>query len=332
MSGGQDRPPSVCVVGVGYWGKNLARNFAELGALAAIVDMNTGAAAAVSSQTGAEVRTLDAVLGDPQIEGVVIATRAESHYAVAEAALAAGKHVFVEKPLVLDEAEGAALISQAENGGRVLMVGHLLRYHPLFRRMLDLARGGDFGALRYVYSDRLSLGKIRTEEDVVMSFAPHDISMVLALAGEEPADVAAQGAAFVTPGIADIGALQLRFPSGLRADIRVSWMHYKKLQQIVAVCDRASIVFEDSEPDWGRKLSVIEHSVDRDDGMVTPRRGEARFIELPYAEPLKEECRHFLDSIANSSPPLTDGREGRAVLRVLQRAGAAMREAARRCA
>lgn len=315
----------VAVVGVGYWGRNLARNFAELGALSAVVDSNAEQAQAVSAQTGARILTLEQALADEAVHGVAIATRAETHFAIAEQAIAAGRHVFVEKPLVLDIGQADRLIAQAKSADVTLMVGHLLRYHPVFQRMLDIVAGGELGQLRYVYSDRMSLGKIRSEEDVLWSFSPHDLSMVLALAGEEPVDVSAQGAAIVQPGIADFATLQLTFGSGLKADIRASWLHYRKVQQIVAVCDRGSIVFEDSAADWNRKLAIYPHEIERDAaGLPAPSRGEMRYVEVPHAEPLKEECRHFLGCIARDHAPRTDGVEGRAVLDVLQRASAAM--------
>ncbi len=309
----------VAVVGVGYWGKNIARSFAELGALGAIVDTNAAIAEPVAAQTGAPIRPLDDVLADPAIAGIAIATRAETHYALASLALAAGKHVFVEKPLVLDEGEADRLIAQANDAGRVLMVGHLLRYHPLFRRMLEIIRSGEHGALRYVYSDRMSLGKIRTEEDVLWSFAPHDISMVLAIAGAEPVAVTAQGKGWVDPAISDYATAQLTFADGLKADIRTTWLSYKKVQQCVAICDRATIVFEDSEKEWGRKLAIHPHDVVTEAGLPVPKRGEMAFVDVPQAEPLKAECAHFLECLAGAKP-LTDGEEGRAVLRVLQRA------------
>ena len=318
--------PKVAVVGVGYWGKNLARNFAELGSLGAVVDANLVAGEQVSAQTGAPSRTFAEVLADGAIHGVAIATRAETHYEIATAALASGKHVFVEKPLVLNEAEADALIEQAAGVGRVLMVGHLLRYHPVFRRMLAIVGSGELGDLRFIYSDRMSLGKIRTEEDVLWSFAPHDLSMVLALAGEEPVNVQAQGCAFTGPTIADVATMQLAFTKGLRAEIRSSWMNYRKVQQIVAICDRGTVVFEDSQPDWSKKLAVHKHAIELVEGAPTPVRGEASFVEVPHAEPLKQECAHFVDCMAGEALPLTDGSEGRAVLRALQRATESMKE------
>ena len=311
---------NVAVVGVGYWGRNLARNFAELGALAAVVDTNEDAMAQIAASLGSTARTFDDVLADPTIEGLAIATRAETHHEVAKRALKAGKHVFVEKPMVLNEHEADDLIALAAEHKRVLMVGHLLRYHPVFRSMLELVRSGEFGQLRYVHSDRMSLGKIRTEEDVLWSFSPHDISMVLALAGQEPCEVTAQGAGFINPAIADIVTLQMAFPDGIKAGVRASWMHYRKSQLIAAVCDTATIVFEDSEPEWERKLAIHEHRVEHDTGIPIPQRGEMRYVEVARAEPLKLECDHFLTSVRNCAEPLTNGREGRAVLRVLQRA------------
>lgn len=316
--------PRVAVIGVGYWGRNLARNFAELGALASVVDTDESAARDIASATRSSPATLEQVLADPTIAGVAIATTAITHFALASAALRAGKHVYVEKPLVLDQKDADALIALAEECGRILMVGHLLRYHPLFQRMLDAVKSGEHGALRYIHSDRLSFGKVRTEEDVMWSFAPHDISMVLALVGEEPAQVTAQGAAFINPGIADVATTQLTFPSGVKADIKVSWINYCKVQRIAAVCDDATLVFEDSQPEWSRKLSVHEHMIDRSAGKRVPERGAVHHLEVAIAEPLKCECQHFLDRISDGHQPLTDAREGRAVLRVLQLASAEM--------
>lgn len=318
------RSPQVAVVGVGYWGKNLARNFAELGALAAVVDNHPATAADVAAACNVSARSFDEVLSDAEIDGVAIATRAETHHQLASRALEAGKDVFVEKPLVLDASEADALISQAEGLGRVLMVGHLLRYHPIFERMLELVGSGKFGGLRYVASERLSLGKIRTEEDVLWSFAPHDISMVLALAGEAPAGVTAQGAAFINPSINDFVTAQLAFPGGLKAELRASWMHYRKVQRLTAICDNATLVFEDSEPEWSRKLAIHAHSVTEQNGVPIPSRGEVSYVEVGRAEPLKLECTHFLDCIAGRARPRTDGSEGKDVLRVLRQATEAM--------
>jgi predicted dehydrogenase len=314
----------VAVVGVGYWGRNIARSFASLGNLGAIVDNNPVQAEEVSKALGIPKRSLHDVLMDPKIAGVAIATRAETHFAIAKAAIDAGKHVFVEKPLVLDLKEAETLISQAKATGRTLMVGHLLRYHPLFRKMGEIVLSGKYGRMRHIYSDRMSLGKIRTEEDVLWSFAPHDISMVLALAGEEPQEVFASGSAFINTGIADFASLNMQFANGLVADIRTTWISHRKLQQCVAICDHASIVFEDSEKQWDKKLSIHSHQVTIENGLPVPKRQEVEYVTAPESEPLKEECQHFLDCLAGAKP-LTDGTEGRAVLRILQLASDSMK-------
>lgn len=317
--------PRVAQLGVGYWGKNLARNFAEIGALAAIMELDPTLSATASATLGVPAVSLDEALADPMIDAISVATRAETHFTFAHRALEAGKHVFVEKPLVLDPAQADTLIALATEKKRVLMVGHLLRYHPKFAHMLELVRSGRYGPLRYVYSDRLSLGKIRTEENVLWSFAPHDISMILALAGEEPIAVTAQGMAMIDPAIEDWSTVQLTFPSGVRGEIRTSWLHYAKVQKIVAVCRDASIVFEDSAADWDCKLAVHPYAIAIENGLPVPKRGEAIYPDTPFAEPLKLECQHFISCIVEDRAPLTDASEGKAVLKVLQAAESSMK-------
>jgi len=319
--------PRVAQLGVGYWGKNLARNFSEIGALAAVMELDPALAQTASSTLGVPAISFEDALADPSIDAISVATRAETHFQFARRAIEAGKHVFVEKPLVLDLAEADTLIAIAAAADRVLMVGHLLRYHPKFAHMLDIIRSGEYGPLQYVYSDRLSLGKIRTEENVLWSFAPHDISMILALTGEEPSIVTAQGSAMVDPAIEDWSTVQLAFPSGVKGEIRTSWLHYAKVQKIVAICRDASIVFEDSAAEWDRKLAVHPYAVAVENGIPVPKRGETLYPATDFAEPLKLECAHFVSCIAQGNAPLTDAAEGKAVLRVLQAAEAAMKTA-----
>lgn len=315
----------IAQVGCGYWGRNLARNLAEIGALGAVVDGNPATAAAMSAQHGAPVLDLDAALADPSIQGIALATPAETHAPLAARALAAGKHVFVEKPMALTAAECRAMIADADKAGRILMVGHLLQYHPVFGALRDLVRGGGIGALRYVYSNRLSLGKFRIEEDVLWSFAPHDISMILALAGRPVTSVAAQGAGFVTAGLADMATCQLGFEGGLRAHVFVSWSHPFKEQRLVAVGETGMAVFEDSQPDWDRKLAIWRHRIDTAGPVPVPTAAPAEHIAVPRGEPLGTECREFVSAIRDGRRPRTDGAEGLAVIDVLERASAAMR-------
>ena len=314
----------VAQVGCGYWGKNLARNFAEIGALGAVVDGNPQVAAAMSAQHGAPVRTLDEVLADPAIAGIAFATPAETHAGLAARALAAGKHVYVEKPMALTAAECRAMIADAARAGRVLMVGHLLQYHPVFAALRDLVASDGIGGLRYLYSNRLSLGKFRVEEDVLWSFAPHDISMILALANRPVAEVSAQGAAFVTPGVSDMATCQIGFEGGLRAHVFASWSHPFKEQRLVAVGETGMAVFEDSAPDWDRKLALYRHRIDSSGPVPVPTAAPADYVAVPKGEPLKEECREFVAAIREGRAPRTDGAEGLAVIDVLERASAAM--------
>lgn len=311
-------------VGCGYWGKNLARNFAELGVLNAVVDGNAATADAMAASTGARVATFDEILADSNIHAVSFATPAETHHALAMRALEAGKHVFVEKPLALDPAEAVELIETARRLDKRLMVGHLLQYHPVFREMRARIASGAIGKLTYVYSNRMSLGKFRTEENVLWSFAPHDVSMVLSLAGSQPVSVTAQGAAIVTPGIEDWCTVQLAFADGLKAHVQTSWLHPFKEQRLVAIGTDGMMVFEDSAPSWDDKLKIYRHVIDTTGAVPVPTAATGEQIIVAKSEPLRSECQHFLDCILSGETPRTDGEEGLAVLNVLRRASSCL--------
>lgn len=307
-------------VGCGYWGKNLARNFAQLGALHAVVDDNPATAAAMAAEHGALAMTFGSVLEDSNIQAVSLATPAPQHAQMALAALNAGKHVFVEKPLALEVEEARQLVDAAQRTGQILMVGHLLQYHPIFIALCEIVKNGELGNLRHIYSNRLSFGKIRVEENVLWSFAPHDVSMVLALAGEMPHDVKAEGSSFVTQNVADNAICHLHFPSGITAHINVSWMHPFKEHRLVVVGDKAMAAFEDSQPDWSKRLAIYRNHVDHAGAFPLAVKGSVEFVEVASAEPLKEECGHFLDCIQTGNAPRTDGAEGLRVLDVLRQA------------
>ena len=308
----------LAVIGCGYWGKNLARNFAELGALAAIVDPNPETAKFHAEAHGVEAMDMARILSDPSIDGVVIAAPAELHKALALEAIAAGKHVYVEKPLALSVQDGEIMAKAAKAAGVTLMVGHLLQYHPIFAHLREMVKAGDLGQLRYAYSNRLSMGKFRVEEDAFWSLAPHDVSMILSLFDEEPSEVRGAGLDFITKGVADEARLDMVFPSGGRAHIFASWLHPFKEQRLVVVGDKAMAVFEDSQPDWEKKLSIYRHKIDTTDTVPAPVKAEAEYIAVANGEPLKSECQHFLDSIENGTTPLTDAQEALRVLRVLE--------------
>ncbi|MFC1869111.1 Gfo/Idh/MocA family oxidoreductase [Thermodesulfobacteriota bacterium] len=310
--------PNIAIIGSGYWGKNLVRNYNQLGALKLICDKNETLLTRFREQYP-EVETclaLNDVLARDDINGVVISTPAETHYTLAREALLAGKHTLVEKPLVLDEQEGEELIALAKENKCVLMVGHLLQYHPVFVRLKELAKSGELGRINYIYSNRLNLGKIRREENILWSFAPHDISMILTLAGEEPETVSATGGNYLHRKIADVTTTHMEFPSGLRAHIFVSWLHPFKEQKLVVVGDKKMAVFDDTQP-WEDKLLLYPHQINWQDNTPVPIKGEPERLDVPESEPLRDECRHFLDCISNNKQPITDGREGLRVLKIL---------------
>jgi predicted dehydrogenase/acetyltransferase-like isoleucine patch superfamily enzyme len=318
------KTPRVAVIGAGYWGKNVVRNFAELGALAAICDSDIAAAAPLADRYKVTLADVATVLGDDSIAGIAIAAPAAVHARLARMALDAGKHVFVEKPLALDVAEAEALCALAARRGRCLMVGHLLQYHPAFVKLRALVAEGALGRLQYLYSNRLNLGKVRREEDILWSFAPHDISMILSLVGAEPTRVTATGSCFLHREIADVTMTHLSFAGGEEAHIFVSWLHPFKEQKLVVVGDRAMAVFDDGEP-WTSKLQLYPHRIEWRATMPVPQRAEAEPVPVAEAEPLRLELKHFLDCIASGAEPRTDGREGLRVLRVLADATAALR-------
>jgi len=319
------KQPSVAVVGCGYWGKNLVRNFAELGALTAVADAYAPNAEAQSKQHSVPVKTVAEILADKNILGVVIAAPAAQHASLASEALAAGKHVFVEKPLALTVSEAQALETQAAKAKRTLMVGHLMQYHPHYTALKDMVAKGTLGDVQYVYSNRLNLGKLRTEENVLWSFAPHDISMVLGIFGEAPQSVSAQATAVLTPGVPDIYSTQFSFKNGAKGHVFVSWLHPTKEQKLVVVGSQGMAVFDDGQP-WESKLLHYPHSISWQGSVPTPNKAEAVAISVPQSEPLKNECQHFLDVISKKEAAArTDAAEGIRVLAVLEAAEKALK-------
>ncbi len=320
---------SIAVIGAGYWGTNLVRNYFELGTLHSVCDARREVLSSLKAHypdvTYAE--HFDDVLTDTTVKGVVIALPAECHYEYAAKALMAGKDVFVEKPLALDPDDARKLTAMALEGKRVLMVGHLLRYHPAFLKLKELVERGDLGRLRYIYSTRLSLGKIRREENALWSFAPHDISMMLALCNEMPDGVTAVGHNYLHKHLADVTTTHLSFPSGVNGHIFVSWLHPFKEQKLVVIGETKMAVFEDTQP-WDKKIALYSHTIKWQNGMPVPEKAEPSFTAVDAKEPLREECRHFLHCIEKRETPVTDGNEGYRVLSVLQRAQSALEQQA----
>ena len=313
--------PRVAVAGCGRWGRNHVRNHAELGSLAAIVDADPVVAGAEAARYGVPARSFDAVLADPAIDGIVFALPPSQNLPLGRRAIEAGKHLFVEKPLALTVADGEALCRAAENAGRVLMVGHILQYHPAFEALAELVAQGRLGRLLSLTSTRLDLGRIRREEDALWALAPHDVSMLLRLAGAAPLAVSARAGRHTHASIADSTTVDLAFPGGMRGEIRVSWLNPFKEQKLVAVGTSAMAVFDDREP-WQGKLVVTPYSLEEHAGAVATGLGEPERVALTPGEPLRAECSRFLDAIATGRPSSSDGREALAVLAVLEAASA----------
>jgi UDP-2-acetamido-3-amino-2,3-dideoxy-glucuronate N-acetyltransferase len=340
----QDLTPKVAVIGAGYWGKNLVRNFYQLGVLKTICDgaqpIREEMAKTYPSyslpggdnlnslpldgggQGGGEgiiTPNLSDVLEDDDITGVVIAAPAALHFEIATKVLQAGKHVFVEKPLSLTREDGEALVQLAAEKKKILFVGHILHYHPAVIRLKEMIRAGVIGRLEYIYSRRLSLGKIRREENILWSFAPHDISIILGLTGETPSYVDSVGSNFLHAQIADVTVTNLKFPSGIGAHIFVSWLNPYKEQKLVVVGSNGMFVFDDTEP-IETKLVLYPHTINWQNGLPVPQKAESKPIDISsiWKEPLRAECEAFLDAIQTGRPPITSGEEGLRVLEILQ--------------
>lgn len=312
---------NVVLLGHGYWGKNIARNLNDLGALYGVYEVDERERARVS-ELYPNVKlydSSDAVFSDSAVAAVAISTPAETHARLSVDAMDAGKDVYVEKPLALNYADGRRMVAAAENHDRILMVGHLLEYHPAIIALTDLIRSGEIGKLQYIYSNRLNLGKFRREENILWSFAPHDIAVILRLVGEEPIEVLATGGSYLQPNVADTTVTNLLFDNGIRAHIFVSWLHPYKEQRLVVIGSKKMAVFDDrAEP--GHKLVVYDQGADWVENRPVPRSGEGTPIPFANAEPLREELKHFIHCVGTRERPVTDGYNGLRVLHVLQAA------------
>ncbi|MBT5631579.1 MAG: Gfo/Idh/MocA family oxidoreductase [Nitrospina sp.] len=317
---------NLALIGAGHWGKHLARVFFELGILKIICDSSEDILK-IQSAKYPEIETslsFDDTLSATHINAIAIATPAEQHYSLAKQSLLAGKHVFVEKPLSMAVMEGEELVQIAKQKGKVLFVGHVLQYHPAIQTIKNLLQDGQLGKLQYIYSNRLNLGKIRREENILWSFAPHDISVILSLVGEDPIEVTATGTNILHPEIADTTTTNIKFPSGVGAHIFVSWLHPFKEQKLVLIGDQGMIVFDDTAP-TDQKLIMYPHQISWKNGIPVPDKRQGNPVDLTkqWNEPLMEEGRAFINSI-HGEPAITEGEEGLKVLNVLQRAQASM--------
>jgi predicted dehydrogenase len=318
----------ICIaqIGCGYWGPNLLRSFSAQPNCQVkwLVDQSPERRAFVE-RTYRSCRTTDdaqAVLGDREVDAVVIATPAPTHFALASAALRAGKHVYVEKPMTLKARDAEDLVALADRAGRKLMVGHLLEYHPAVDYVKKQVDAGALGNIHYMYCQRLNLGVVRRDENAFWSLAPHDISVILYLFGQEPDRVTASGECYLQPGVEDVVFANLHFPDGRMAQIHVSWLDPHKERRMVVVGSQKMLVFDDMAA--AEKVRVYDKGATVQAGpagvvdAINVRHGDIVIPRIPTAEPLDVETRHFIDCLVNDTPPRSDGRDGLRVVRILE--------------
>lgn len=316
---------SIGLAGLGYWGKNILRNLHELGVLHSACDANENTIAAHKknySDVSFTTQYRD-LLKDKELRAIAIAAPAIAHYDMVKKALHAGKDVYVEKPLSLTVRESQELVDIAEKEGRILMVGHILQYHPAVLKLKTMIDAGELGKVEYIYSNRLSIGKLRTEENILWSFAPHDISIILMLLEEEPVSVSSFGGAYLTKDIYDTTMTTLEFKNGVKGHIFVSWLHPFKEQKLVVIGSKAMAVFDDVSKE---KLFLYPHKIDWKEGKIpVAQKADYQVIPTDKAEPLKAELEHFISCVRDRKQPKTDGAEGVRVLKILESAEKSMR-------
>jgi len=320
-----ERVPAVRigVVGLGYWGPNLARNFGAIPGceLAWLCDASTDARGKLERLFPGARSTPDLaeLLGDPTLDAVVLATPVPTHAELAIAVAGAGKHCFVEKPLATTAADAERAVTAAEQAGKILMVGHLLEYHPAVARLKELVDGDELGGLYYIYGNRLNLGKLRADENALWSLGAHDVSVALHLIGEEPLECLAHGASYVRPDVQDVVFCYLRFPSGVVAHLHLSWLDPHKERRITVVGAQKMATFDDMLIEG--KLTIYDKGFDQDTrswGEYLTRSGDTFSPQIPNLEPLRIECEHFIDCIRTGAIPRSDGHSGLRVVRVLE--------------
>ena len=307
----------IGLIGCGMWGRNLARNLAQLGVLACVADRNDGQAAEFASQFGATALDVDALITTQAIDGVVIATAAPSHDDLAIAALASGKHVYIEKPLSLSLAGAEAIAAAATTAGRQVMVGHLIRYHAAFIELQRQLAAGAVGRVRHIQANRLAMGRIRNTESVLYDLCPHDLSLILALAGSQPTVIACAGASHMTPGIVDFLSCSLGFADGLSAGLQTSWLCPYKEHRLTVTGTAGALVFDDTKP-WPEKLTLFPDQMRLNGEHFIIDRGSPINLPVDEAEPLKDEMRAFIDCCESGRPAPTHIGEALGVQKVLE--------------
>ncbi|MDI6751437.1 MAG: Gfo/Idh/MocA family oxidoreductase [bacterium] len=313
------------LIGAGYWGENILRNLYELGALHTVCDIKNEIIEASKGRFSDlnYVNSVKEVLNNPEIKAVVIATPPITHYKIAKDALISGKDVFVEKPLSLTVSEGEELVDLSEKNNKILMVGHILQYHSAIIKLKEMIDSGELGKVEYIYSNRLNIGRLRTEENILWSFAPHDFSVILMLIGNEPIYIATFGGDYLNNGIYDTTLTTFEFKNGVKGHVFVSWLHPFKEQKLIVVGSKAMAVFNDLAEE---KLVIYSHKIQWEKGKLPiAEKAECYPVEIKYKKPLREELKHFIECVIERKRPKTDGKEGLEVLRMLEFAEKSLR-------
>lgn len=324
----------VAVIGSGSWGKNLVRNFFEIGVLKTVCDINESNFDELKNKFPANyTNSIDDVINDPEIKAVAIATPSETHFELAKLFLLSGRDVFIEKPLALRIEDAVELVKISEERNLILMVDHVLQYHPAVEKLKDLIRSGEIGEIKYIYSNRLNFGKFRKEENTLWSFAPHDVSLILSIIGEMPEKISAVGKNYLFPDSSDkelnskipcdVTLTHLEFKNGVKVHIFVSWLHPYKEQKLVVIGTKKMAVFDDTEPE--NKLTLYSHKIEWQGALPIARKANAEIVQIPNEEPLKKACLHFVECFKKRTKPLTDGYESLRVLKVLDLASKSLK-------
>jgi UDP-2-acetamido-3-amino-2,3-dideoxy-glucuronate N-acetyltransferase len=316
----KSKKPFIALIGCGYWGKNILRNLYELGVLHTACDSDSSIISAHKEKfpDANYTTSLKAILNNPVVKAIAIATPAATHYNLIKESLQAGKDVFVEKPLALTVNEGKELVELADQKKAILMVGHILQYHPAIKKLKELISSGQIGKVQYIYSNRLNIGKLRTEENILWSFAPHDISIILSLLNEEPVGVSAFGGGYLNKGIYDVTLTALEFKNDVKGHIFVSWLHPYKEQKLIVVGSKAMVVFDDVSKE---KLFLYPHKIEWQNGKIPiAQKADHQVVSFETGEPLKLELEHFIECVVKRKTPLTDKHEGLRVLKILEAA------------
>jgi predicted dehydrogenase len=318
-----NEPITVAVAGCGQWGVNVVSAFARMKLLVAVTDSDIDQADKIARDHGVPALNWQSVLDDPSITAVALVTPAKDHARMIEEALLAGKHVYVEKPLALSASDAQAVTDLVARTGKTLLVGHILQYHPAFLALKSLVQQGKLGRLRFIQSTRFGPGRIRQDEDALWCLAPHDISMILGLTGQQPKSVRAHGSYFLRAGIADTVNTRLTFADNLEAEVAVSWAHPYKHRNLVVTGDEGTLVFDDDQP-WDSKLRYFKNTLTWEKGSPNLKEGCSEAVPVEEKEPLMEQTKHFVECIRTARRPITDVSEGLSVVNVLEAATQAM--------